>query len=142
MSWACRRVCRRQRKSIERSARWPAGAWRACSMPADGLNVARRVTPTRRWYGTGLGHRPPMERGPIWLGLALARSTARPRAAPDAPRSDVGDTRTHGGRRRGAFRAPLEEEHRVIALPAARTQASLRPRTPARAARARARRRR
>src|SRR6266705_2315885 len=142
MSWACRRVCRRQRKSIGRSARWPAGAWRACSMPADGLNVARRVTPTGRWYGTGLGHRPPVERGPIWLGLAPARSAARPRASPDDPRPDVGDTRSHGGRRRGALRAPLEEEPRVIALPGTRTQASLHPRAVDRAALGRERRRR
>src|SRR6266567_1224637 len=111
-------------------------------MPADGLNVARRVTPTRRWYGTGQGHRPPMERGPIWLGLAPARSAARPRASPDDPRPDVGDTRSHGGRRRGALRAPLEEEPRVIALPGTRTQASLHPRAVDRAALGRERRRR
>src|SRR2546430_17177694 len=85
-------------------------------------------------FRSGPAHRPPMERGPRWLGLAPASSTARPRGSPDDRRPDLGNARSHAGRRRGAVRTALEEKHRVIALPGARTPTSLHPRAADRAA--------
>src|SRR6266571_4721427 len=85
-----------------------------------------RVTPTPRWCDIGPTRRPPMERAPIPRGLARANSIAG-RADDSLP--DVGDTRSHDGRRGSTLAAALEEEHRVAALSRALPQTALHART-------------
>src|SRR6267378_2965060 len=92
------------------------------------LNGERPVTPTPRSCGIGPRRHPHTEPAPTPLGLASVGSTARRGALGDSL-PDVGDTRSHDGRRGSTIAAPLEEKRRAPVVPRSLAQAPLHART-------------